>query len=239
MSGHFLSRVAGYSQQKSCKVMKTRDKILLSSLELFNERGERNVTTNHIAAHLAISPGNLYYHFRNKSDIIYEIFLEYEKLVDYYLQIPDDRPLTLEDLTFYLESVFDGLWSYRFLHRDLEFLLDSDERLRVRYRDFTNRCLGSINTIFAKMGEAGIIQDQPEELRSAMSLNVWLVITNWMAFLKTAHASENDSALSLTELKQGIYQVLTLEIPYLTPEFRQDVLTLREKYRPRLPEPVV
>ncbi len=219
--------------------MKTRDKILLSSLELFNERGERNVTTNHIAAHLAISPGNLYYHFRNKSDIIYEVFLEYEKLVDYYLQIPDDRPLTLEDLTFYLESVFDGLWSYRFLHRDLEFLLDSDERLRVRYRDFTNRCLGAINTIFAKMGEAGIIQDQPEELRSAMSLNVWLVITNWMAFLKTAHASENDSALSLTELKQGIYQVLTLEIPYLTPEFREDVLALREKYRPRLPEPVV
>ncbi|HBX41970.1 MAG TPA: TetR family transcriptional regulator, partial [Marinobacter adhaerens] len=103
--------------------MKTRDKILLSSLELFNERGERNVTTNHIAAHLAISPGNLYYHFRNKSDIIYEIFLEYEKLVDFYLDIPEDRAMTLDDMTFYLESVFDGLWSYRFFHRDLEYLL--------------------------------------------------------------------------------------------------------------------
>ncbi|MFO7528681.1 MAG: TetR/AcrR family transcriptional regulator [Marinobacter sp.] len=216
--------------------MKTREKILLASLELFNERGERNVTTNHIAADLAISPGNLYYHFRNKSDIIYEIFLEYEKLVDYYLDIPQDRPLTLDDLTFYLESVFDGLWSYRFFHRDLEYLLDSDTRLRKDYREFTNRCLTAISQIFEKMSEAGIIEPQPEDLRSAMSLNVWLVITNWMAFLKTAHAADEPASLSLTELKQGIYQVLTLEIPYLTPGYREQVMALREKYRPSLPE---
>lgn len=217
--------------------MKTRDRILLCSLELFNERGERNVTTNHIAAHLAISPGNLYYHFRNKSDIIYEIFLEYEKLVGFYLEIPENRPITLDDLTFYLESVFDGLWSYRFFHRDLEYLLDSDQRLREDYREFTDRCLIAINRIFEKMAEAGIIYLQPEDLRSAMSLNVWLIITSWMAYLKTARASEGDGSLQLTHLKQAIYQVLTLEIPYLTPEYRERVMILRERYRPELPEP--
>src|SRR5690554_6376801 len=216
--------------------MKTRDKILLSSLELFNERGERNITTNHIAAHRAISPGNLYYHFRNKSDIIYEIFQEYEKLVDSYLDIPEDRDITLEDLTFYLESSFDGLWTIRFIQRDLEYLLVSYPRLRPGYREFTNRCLAAINRIFGKLAEEGIIQLQPEILRSAMSLNVWLVITNWMAFLKTAHASEEPASLTLTELKQGIYQVLTLEIPYLTPDYRDRVMALREKYRPVLPE---
>lgn len=216
--------------------MKTREKILLCSLELFNERGERNVTTNHIAAHLAISPGNLYYHFRNKSDIIYEIFLEYEKLVDFYLDIPEDRSMTLDDMTFYLESVFDGLWSYRFFHRDLEYLLDSDQRLRRDYRDFTNRCLAAISRIFEKLAEAGIIEAQPDELRAAMSLNVWLVITNWMAYLKTAHAAEDSAGPALNELKQGIYQVLTLEIPYLTADYRDQVMALREKYRPSLQE---
>ncbi|MDI9244113.1 TetR/AcrR family transcriptional regulator [Marinobacter sp. CHS3-4] len=216
--------------------MKTRDKILLSSLELFNERGERNVTTNHIAAHLAISPGNLYYHFRNKSDIIYEIFLEYEKLVDFYLDIPENRPMTLDDLTFYLESVFDGLWSYRFFHRDLEYLLDSDQRLREDYRQFTERCLAAIRRIFEKLAEADIIHPQPEDLRSAMSLNVWLVITNWMAYLKTAHGCEGEGELTLTHLKQGIYQVLTMEIPYLTPDYRERVMALREKYRPDIPD---
>lgn len=215
--------------------MKTRDKILLYSLELFNERGERDVTTNHIAAHLAISPGNLYYHFRNKSDIIYEIFQEYEKLVGYYLNIPENRPLTLDDMTFYLESVFDGLWRYRFLHRDLEYLLDRDPRLRSDYRAFTDRCLMAISRIFEKLADGGIIEPQPESLRTAMSLNVWLVITNWMAYLKTAHAAEASASLTLRELKQGIYQVLTLEIPYLTPAYRDRVMALREKYRPAMP----
>ena len=57
-----------------------------------------------------------------------------------------------------------------------------------------------------------------------------------MAFLKTAHASDEPASLTLTELKQGIYQVLTLELPYLTPDYREQVLALREKYRPTLPE---
>ncbi len=218
------------------ELMKTRDKILLASLELFNEQGERNVTTNHIAAHLAISPGNLYYHFRNKSDIIYEIFQEYEKLVDYYLDIPDNRPLNLDDMTFYLESVFDGLWSYRFLHRDLENLLDRDQRLRTDYQRFTNRCLAAISRIFEKLADGGVLEPQPEALRAAMSLNVWLIVTNWMAFLKTAHAEKTSACMTLRELKQGIYQVLTLEIPYVMPAYREQVMELREKYRPMIPE---
>ena len=77
--------------------MKTRDRILAAALELFNQKYERKVTTNHIASHLKISPGNLYYHFKNKQEIIYELFLQYEERIDTSLAVPTERKLTIED----------------------------------------------------------------------------------------------------------------------------------------------
>lgn len=213
--------------------MKTRDRIIQASLSLFNERGERNVTTNHIAAHLKISPGNLYYHFRNKTDIIYSLFLSYKALVDQYLSVPQGRALQMKDKMGYLEAVFDGLWYYRFFHRDLEYLLDSDPRLRMDYRAFTLQCLGGIKSILEGLEAGAILQMRSEDEREAMALNTWLVVTNWMAFLKTAHADDEiNGDIDREQLKQGIYQVLTLEMPYVTPDYQEDVRLLREHYRP-------
>lgn len=214
--------------------MKTRDRILKASLQLFNEQGERNVTTNHIAAELGISPGNLYYHFRNKTDIIYSLFVNYRALVDRYLRVPRDRALTVEDQMFYLESVFEGLWHYRFFHRDLEYLLTTDERLRMDYRDFTFQCLAEVRAVLQGLEDAGILYPHSDQEQEAMALNVWLVVTNWMAFLKTARADGGSDAAGQEELKQGIYQVLTLELPYLTEPYYEQVAALRERYRPQL-----
>jgi AcrR family transcriptional regulator len=86
--------------------IKTYDRIIQESLKLFNEQGERNITTNHIAAHLGISPGNLYYHFRNKEEIVYQIFLMYRDFINQRLAVPEERDMTVADLVNYLDTAF-------------------------------------------------------------------------------------------------------------------------------------
>ncbi len=45
------------------KPASTKQAILTTAIDLFNDKGTAAVSTNHIAEAMGISPGNLYYHF--------------------------------------------------------------------------------------------------------------------------------------------------------------------------------
>ncbi len=204
--------------------MKTRDRIIQTSLDLFNEQGERNVTTNHIASHLGISPGNLYYHFKNKQQIIFDIYLEYEAKVDANLQLPEGRELTVNDKLIYLQAIYQGLWDYRFMHRDLQHLLQNDPELHKRYNAFFKRCLSRTEMIYMALRSAGILDANDEELK-ALALNTWILVTSWFGFMHTnLLISGHEESREL--LNAGIYQIFALERPYLTEPYKEPVANI-------------
>src|SRR5271156_6782383 len=102
---------------------RTRERILELSLKLFNQFGEPNVTTTTIAEEMSISPGNLYYHFRNKDDIINSIFVQFESEIEKRLRFAEHRRPTIDEVWLYLQYMADFLWTYRFFYRDLNDLL--------------------------------------------------------------------------------------------------------------------
>lgn len=206
--------------------MKTRERIIQASLELFNLQGERNVTTNHIAAHLAISPGNLYYYFRNKQAIIAELFNQYEQQVDTFLRPPEGRAMTVDDKTFYLEALLAAMWHYRFLHRDLEHLLETDAGLAAQYQQFSQRSMGRATAIYQGFVDAGILMMGERQIE-ALTLNSWIIMTSWVRFLCTSRGDPGD--LSEEMLRRGIYQVLALEGGYIAPQAREAVDALQQR----------
>lgn len=113
----------------------TKTRILDTALNLFNRSGERNVTTNHIAEGLGISPGNLYYHYRNKAAIVAALFERYQEQIRDLLTVPEG-PLTWQDKMRYFEGILESMWQARFLHRDLAHFLHQDAELRRRYKVF-------------------------------------------------------------------------------------------------------
>jgi len=209
--------------------MKTRDRILQASLQLFNQQGERAVTTNHIAAHLGMSPGNLYYHFRNKQQIIAELVIQYEAQVEGYLQVPEGRALTLQDKADYLQSISQGLWQYRFLLRDLEHLVSADPEMAERYRQFSRRCVQSGQAIYQGLVDAGFLcakRANPEVL----ALNSCLLMNSWVSFLCTTVLDSDQAELTPALLRRGVYQVLAQELGLLTDQARPAVEALLAEY---------
>lgn len=117
-------------EQKKPK-RRTRERILETALRLFNEFGEPNVTTTVIADEMNISPGNLYYHFHSKDEIVNDLFSDFEREIDRLLSVPSRRNTDVEDVWLYLHLLFESIWRYRFLYRDLVDLLTRNRLLEV------------------------------------------------------------------------------------------------------------
>ncbi len=210
--------------------MKTRDRILLMSLKMFNEQGERSVTTNHIAAALNMSPGNLYYYFKNKEAIIFELFCHYELRTRAYLRADPDQQLTWSDILRYFKEIARNIWDYRFLHRDLEQLLAHNPQLLAQYRLFAQDVMSSGRHIMQLMNSSGLLQANDDEL-DALIINTWVIATGWAPFLHaTAVFGPLGTELTQAMIHRGIRQILYLLKPYLSQDALNALPELLEYY---------
>lgn len=194
--------------------MKTRDRIVAMSLKLFNEQGERNVTTNHIAAALAISPGNLYYHFRNKDAIVAALFEQMTARFEGVLAQGRDGDLSLPHLFSFLDGLFDSLWRYRFFNRNLPHLLDRDPVLARAYAAYVARMKEHMRLLLEVLNGQGILKLAPDDYPHLVE-NTWLVGTFWLNYQETAFP---ERAITEASVRKGIVQLLHLFRPYVVAE---------------------
>lgn len=203
----------------------TRQRILDTSLAMFNEQGEPNVTTNHIADEMDISPGNLYYHFRNKDDIIEQLFARYEERMDAALVAPESRLPELEDIWLQLHLVFECIWDFRFLYRDLIDILSRNRRLRMRFARILKRASESSVEVMRGLVRAGIMRASAAEIE-ATATNILVIATFWLNYASAT--GERDEQIAI---RKGIVQVMMLMAPFLRDAERVHLDTLTKAYR--------
>lgn len=192
--------------------MNTYQRIIDESLHLFNQAGERNITTNHIAHHLGISPGNLYYHFRNKEEIIYQIFLQYKDHIRQNIAHPEDRPFSVSDIFTYLDQAFRTIWMFRFMFYDLSGLLDRNPQLHAEYHQFIREEIrGRLQAIFRECRQCGFVKIEEGDMDSMLN-QIWLLIRFWFTFEQTAYPTTPPTEASS---RRGIQQVLFVLKPYI------------------------
>jgi len=211
---------------------RTPQRILETSLALFNRFGEPHITTADIADEMNISPGNLYYHFRNKDDIIGGLYEALEAEIAPLLAWPDQRAAGVEDLWLLLHLLFERMREYRFFYRDLDEITSRNRRIASRFADLTRRGENTVIELCRGLVAAGEMRASEREIASLAS-NVTLVSTYWMSFhrIGARHGGDDSGAdQAAASLDRAAYQVLALIAPYLVGDGRTLIDRLGENY---------
>ncbi len=193
---------------------RTAERILEVTLALFNRFGEPNVSTTLISAELGISPGNLYYHYPGKGEIINALFDRFEHDLNELLNA-SDGVRNVEDAWFFMHSLFELIWQYRFLYRDLNDLLSKNRRLETHFQAVLKNKTRSVKELLDGMSRAGSVQIDARELE-ATATSMVVVLTYWLSFeyvRDPRRALEPENAQSA--LLRGAQHVLNLLVPYL------------------------
>jgi AcrR family transcriptional regulator len=191
---------------------RTRERILETALALFNDHGEPNVTTQLIADELGISPGNLYYHFHSKDEIIEAIFADYEARIHEALAAPDLQVGRVEDIALYLHRLFGHIWAWRFIYRDPHELVARNRTVETHFRQILALKVRTAAQICQRLVSSGDMRPVPVGEIQTLAVNMTVLATHWLnfEFVRNPRQTLDESVLT-----RAAYQVMSLAAPYL------------------------
>ena len=208
---------------------RTAERILEVTLGLFNRFGEPNVSTTLISSELNISPGNLYYHYPAKEELVNALFKRYEvALQDLLGAAPGVHDV--EDAWFFMHTLFELVWQYRFLYRDLNDLLSKNRRLETHIKDALLHKTTAFRAVLDGLEHAKVLQMTASE-REVTATHMVVMLTWWLSYeyvRDPRHALEPESAQK--SLLRGAKHVLGLLLPYAAPAHKPHLGQLLAAY---------
>ena len=175
-------------------------------------------------------PGNLYYHYPAKDELINSLFDRYERALDELLGAADGVR-NVEDAWLFFHMLFELIWRYRFLYRDLNDLLSKNRRLETHFQFVLKNKSRAVAAVLEGLtGEMSIPIARPEAEAAASAMVV--VLTSWLSYeyvRDPRRALEPEQAAAA--LARGAYHVLSLLLPYLEPQAKAHLLHLAGAYQ--------
>ena len=134
-----------------------RAEIMDAAMLLFMEKGYANTTTQDIVDKVNISRGLLYYHFKNKEDILYCLVERYsEKLLrDIHVIVNDDDKTAIEKIRAFIDATIISTDNVSAEGTELQKTVDLEEN-RYMLDKLSHKLIEKLTIYFEKIINQGI-----------------------------------------------------------------------------------
>ncbi len=199
------------------KKISTIDKIKNAALKLFNENDTLSISTNHIAKEADISPGNLYYHFKNKEEIILSLYIDlsqiYSSQKGFEMIKISSNPIKQLQLNF--DKMGELFYEYRFLLRDSMVIMALNPNLKELFvKNQQKRILQIQDILEFFVNENILLSSIKQHLEKRAKLH-WFITSYWQVFASTtADVTKESIKESIKEAKEVFFEFMIY--PYLT-----------------------
>lgn len=188
---------------------KTKNTILKTALELFNNEGESQVSSVDIASVIGISPGNLYYHYKGKDEIISALFDDFFEEIRQVLSSPINSPLAIEDNWVYLYIIFEEIYDFRFFYRNQAELVGRIPQLAAPFARVLSLKERTASSLLAALEASGHLQFDTGE-QEALASRIAQHFTFWLQY----HDLRHGTAPPKTLIDEGVFKTLIQITPY-------------------------
>ena len=127
--------------------------------------------------------------------------------------------------------LFELIWQYRFLYRDLNDLLSNNRRLETHFQAVLQRQVAGGARGARRPDARPQRRDRARATPTPVATAMVVVLTYWLSYeyvRDPRHALEPDSAGAA--LLRGAFHVLSLLLPYLEPSEREHLHALVGRY---------
>jgi hypothetical protein len=129
-----------------------------------------------------------------------------------------------------MHTLFELIWQYRFLYRDLNDLLSKNRRLETHFQWVLKNKTRAIRGMLDGMGRSGALAIDSREVE-ATATSMVVVLTYWLSYeyVRDPRRALEPQTAQLALLR-GAHHVLNLLAPYLEQSQRMHLLQLAAAY---------
>ena len=208
----------------------TKEKIIESSIVLFNSKGLTNVRLQQIADHVGISVGNLAYHFYSKEAIVKKIDEQLSEMIAKIINMDASR-FSLLDFDTHIARYYHLLNNYAFYFLDLLEIKRTYPKLYEKRKEYTNQIISQIESwLQANVEKEVCIPEIRARHYKIIAHTIWMIITFYMS-KPINHGKPEDSERVFKEV------VWSQVLPHLTElgrlEFDMMIERLLDSFTPK------